>query len=283
MRIVTWNINGLRACLKRRFDGKLINLLQFLEADIICFQETKLARQEATEDLALADGWDSFFAFSQEELERLDSEGRVVMTDHGAFVLVNVYGPAISTEESAEERYAFKLRFYEGLLHRIQTLRASGRCVILLGDLNISLAPIDSCDPGPIDAFTSRTDRRLLTRLLTSNGGPFLDAYTCWSTASGARINNYGTRIDLILAAGPDGAAAGADFHDLFTAADDRMKPPLCKGHGEPCVIRQVKKGGVNQGKPPRLYHSPCWKISLSAMLAHWHCMRVCSAVFNWR
>lgn len=51
--------------------------------------------------------------FSQGELESLDSEGRVVITDHGAFVLVNVYGPAISTEESAEERYAFKLQFYK--------------------------------------------------------------------------------------------------------------------------------------------------------------------------
>ena len=50
--------------------------------------------------------------FSQGELENLDSEGRVILTDHGAFVLVNVYGPAISTEDSAEERYAFKLQFY---------------------------------------------------------------------------------------------------------------------------------------------------------------------------
>ncbi len=54
------------------------------------------------------------------------------------------------------------------------------------------------------------------------------EAYTCWSTASGARINNYGTRIDLILAAGPDSAAAGADFHDLFTAADVRMDAQVC-------------------------------------------------------
>ena len=46
-------------------------------------------------------------------METLDSEGRVIMTDHGAFVLVNVYGPAISTEDSAEERYAFKLQFYK--------------------------------------------------------------------------------------------------------------------------------------------------------------------------
>lgn len=65
----------------------------------------------------------------------------------------------------------------QGLLHRLQVLRAAGRCIILLGDLNISPAPIDSCDPGPIDAFVSRSDRRLLTRLLTANGGPFLDVF----------------------------------------------------------------------------------------------------------
>lgn len=55
----------------------------------------------------------SLCRFSQVELEKLDSEGRVILTDHGAFVLVNVYGPAISTEDSAEERYAFKLQFYK--------------------------------------------------------------------------------------------------------------------------------------------------------------------------
>lgn len=54
-----------------------------------------------------------FEAFPRAELESLDAEGRVVMTDHGGFVVVNVYGPAISTEESAAERYAFKLRFYQ--------------------------------------------------------------------------------------------------------------------------------------------------------------------------
>jgi AP endonuclease-2 len=57
MRIVTFNINGLRACLRRRFSGRLAELLGFLEADIICLQETKLARSEADRDLALAEGW----------------------------------------------------------------------------------------------------------------------------------------------------------------------------------------------------------------------------------
>ena len=51
--------------------------------------------------------------FSLAELEAFDSEGRCVVTDHGAFVLLNVYGPAITNADSADERFAFKLRFFE--------------------------------------------------------------------------------------------------------------------------------------------------------------------------
>ena len=65
----------------------------------------------------------------------------------------------------------------QALLLRIATLRAAGRAVILLGDLNISLAPIDSCDPGPLDEFVARPDRVMVTRLLSCNGGPFLDVF----------------------------------------------------------------------------------------------------------
>ncbi len=60
---------------------------------------------------------------------------------------------------------------------RIHALREAGRAVILLGDLNISLATIDSCDPGRPEEFDARADRRLLTQLLTVNGGPFLDTF----------------------------------------------------------------------------------------------------------
>lgn len=60
---------------------------------------------------------------------------------------------------------------------RVEALRAAGHSVILLGDLNISPAPIDSCDPGPPDEFAERADRRQLARLLTANGGPFLDVF----------------------------------------------------------------------------------------------------------
>ena len=54
-----------------------------------------------------------FCRHSREELEQIDSEGRCVVTDHGEFVLFNVYGAAISNEENAAERYAYKLDFYK--------------------------------------------------------------------------------------------------------------------------------------------------------------------------
>ncbi len=69
------------------------------------------------------------------------------------------------------------LYLMQALLARISSLREAGRAVILLGDLNISLATIDSCDPGSVEDFNSRQDRRMLTTLLTHNGGPFLDTF----------------------------------------------------------------------------------------------------------
>ena len=63
------------------------------------------------------------------------------------------------------------------MLVRISALREAGRAVILLGDLNISLATIDSCDPGNMEEFNARPDRRMVTTLLTHNGGPFLDTF----------------------------------------------------------------------------------------------------------
>lgn len=68
-------------------------------------------------------------------------------------------------------------RRMQALLMRIVALREVGRAVILLGDLNISLATIDSCDPGNAEDFNSRTDRRMLTTLLAHSGGPFLDTF----------------------------------------------------------------------------------------------------------
>lgn len=238
-----------------------------------------------------------------EELQELDGEGRCVVTDHGAFVLFNLYGPAItsSDDEAAAARFAFKLRFYAALQARWDALARAGRAVLVVGDLNICAAPLDSCEPkvrrrrlkaepglhglcwvwvwvwgmgdedgvsrcdacfrglsgpGPFTkrclpfvnsshnliphlhllpslrkfSLEGRKDRAWLRQLLGQPtpmpagtprpARPFVDAfrafhparpqaYTCWSTATAARVNNHGARIDLTLASGIAVAGAG--------------------------------------------------------------------------
>eukprot|EP00775_Hariotina_reticulata_P013000 gene13000-13129_t len=242
MRLVTWNINGLKAVVSKY--GSTHRLLDSLEADIVCFQETKLQRTELQRELALVEGWESFFSFCSLRtgysgvatfckksvvsvpvaVEQGITEGRVLITDHGLFLLVNLYGPALTSEEKLEERLAFKLNFYKVLEWRVRRWLAAGRAVLVVGDLNISPQPHDSCSPAPIAEFLARPDRAWLQGLLGPLGPGVVDvfrlfhphrqqAYTCWNTASGARALNWGTRIDHILAAGQrtvKGTAAAA-------------------------------------------------------------------------
>ncbi|XP_075484244.1 DNA-(apurinic or apyrimidinic site) endonuclease 2 isoform X2 [Primulina tabacum] len=148
--------------------------------------------------------------FSTIELLKVDGEGRCIVTDHGHFVLFNVYGPRAGCDDA--ERIQFKLSFFSILQRRLESLLRQGRRVFVVGDLNIAPAAIDRCDAGP--NFDKNEFRTWFRSLLVRHGGPFSDAfrekhpdrreaYTCWSTSSGAEEFNFGSRIDHILIAGP--------------------------------------------------------------------------------
>ncbi|XP_060188491.1 DNA-(apurinic or apyrimidinic site) endonuclease 2 isoform X1 [Lycium barbarum] len=274
MKIVTYNVNGLRPRIQQY--GSLKKLLDSLDADIICFQETKLSKHDLRADLVRAEGYESFFSctrtndrgrsggysgvatfcrvksaflsnevalpiyaeegftgllatskgyeprkeespsiaeglecFSRDELLKIDSEGRCLITDHGHFVLFNLYGPRAVQDDS--ERIQFKLTFYKLLERRWECLLLQGRRIIIVGDLNIAPAAIDRCDAEP--DFEKNGFRRWFRSLLVQNGGRLLDvfrakhpdrngAYTCWSQSTGAEEFNFGSRIDHILSAG---------------------------------------------------------------------------------
>ncbi|WIA12049.1 hypothetical protein OEZ85_012128 [Tetradesmus obliquus] len=319
MRVLTWNVNGIRSVVAKF--GNMKALLEALSADIVCLQETKA---QLDSELAVVQGWESFYAYSTcasgsgyagvatycrtatasvpvavehgltgtgttagarldssaaaaaagpspvsvmlcealgvelEQLAALDREGRALITDHGPFLLVNLYGPAITSEERVEERMAFKMLFYKVLELRLQQWLAAGRACLVVGDLNISPAPIDSCHP-PADFDAQRSDRLWLQQLLAPHGPGVVDAFrlhhpsrrnafTCWNTVTGARVNNYGTRIDHILAAGriPAGLSAAAtsaapkgppgvgrcSFFQWATAPKVKAKPAAQAGAG---------------------------------------------------
>ncbi|XP_021727564.1 DNA-(apurinic or apyrimidinic site) lyase 2-like isoform X1 [Chenopodium quinoa] len=147
--------------------------------------------------------------FRKDELLKIDSEGRCVITDHGHFVLFNVYGPRAAPED--EERIQFKANFFKIMQKRWELLQQEKRRIIVVGDLNIAPSAVDRCEPGP--DFEKNEFRRWFRSLLVKNGGSFLDlfrekhperadAYTCWPVHTGAEEFNFGSRIDHILASG---------------------------------------------------------------------------------
>ncbi|TTH08277.1 DNA-(apurinic or apyrimidinic site) lyase 2 [Bagarius yarrelli] len=178
--------------------------------------------------------------FSIEELQSLDNEGRAVITQHKfmptveaedfeTLTVINVYCPRADPEKP--ERKYFKLQFYKLLQIRAQAILGPKSHVIILGDINTSHRQIDHCDPDDVENFEDNPGRKWLDSLLSMPagnindddegdseksrncvpGGNFIDtfrhfhpsranAFTCWSTRTGARQTNYGTRIDYIFA-----------------------------------------------------------------------------------
>lgn len=168
---------------------------------------------------------------SAAELRDLDNEGRCVITDHGAFLLFNVYVP-----NAGESRNDFKIRFLELLSMRIRQCQAEGREVVVVGDINISATRLDHCKPQPfelddgsvipfeespsrrwwrsnvtdtVDATavvraklmgSSHEQQSRLVDVLRAEYAHQRQAYTCWDTLSNARAGNFGARIDYILA-----------------------------------------------------------------------------------
>lgn len=171
---------------------------------------------------------------TNEYLLKVDSEGRCVLTDHGHFVLFNLYGPRADDDD--KERLQFKLVFFKVLQKRWESLLSRGKRVIVVGDLNIAPAAIDRCDADP--GFEKNMFRKWLRSLFKESGGPFFDvfrskhperrgAYTHFSPHIGAEEFNYGSRIDHILIAGSclhaEHALAGHNFFDCHAEECDIM------------------------------------------------------------
>ena len=178
--LVTYNVNSLRTLCRRLQLPSLSALLTTLQADIVCCQETKASSfADLPTALLRVDGYDSFWAFDTtnkgrngvvtyarqgitcEAREGLGwdteaaeakaggvdwtaEEGRVITTDHTAFVLFNIYFPNAGR---GDDRLAYKMRFYTAVEERVRQLRARGREVVVVGDVNTAHRPIDIHDP----------------------------------------------------------------------------------------------------------------------------------------
>jgi exodeoxyribonuclease-3 len=223
MKLISWNVNGIRACLKSGF----AQTFAALDADVLCLQETKAEAQQVDTALFLTEGYNAYWNSAQKKgyagtavftrcqaldvsfgmgLDQHDKEGRVIHLEFPEFHMVNVYVPN-SRRELLRLDYRMQweddFRAYVGALDQKKP-------VLVCGDLNVAHQEIDIARPGQNRHSAGFTDqeRGKMTQLL---GSGFVDtfrwfypdrrdAYSWWSYMGGARGRNVGWRLDYWLA-----------------------------------------------------------------------------------
>ncbi|MDD4653613.1 MAG: exodeoxyribonuclease III [Methanothrix sp.] len=222
MRLLSWNVNGLRAILKKGF----LDWLKRDQPDVLCLQETKATADQLPIELKSLPGYFSYFSsgdrkgrdgvalFSKTEplrvdyslgIDGLDDEHRAIVADYGKFLLFNVYFP---NGKASRERLEYKLKFYDLFLDHIARLKAEGRRIVVCGDVNTAHKEIDLARPKSNEKISGflPEERAWMDRLVQ---GGFVDTFRClhaeagnyswWDLKSRARERNVGWRIDYFF------------------------------------------------------------------------------------
>lgn len=219
MKIISWNVNGLRAVLKKGF----LDFFNEEDADIFCVQETKMQQEQADFDFpgyyeywnqAEKKGYSGTLILTKKKplsvkygigKEEHDREGRVITLEFEKFYIVNCYTP---NSKRQLERLEYRQKWEDDFREYLITLNKE-KSLILCGDLNVAHNEIDLKNPkaNRHNAGFTDAERNKMTQLLNSN---FIDtfrylypnrkdAYTWWSYMGGARSKNIGWRIDYFI------------------------------------------------------------------------------------
>ena len=219
MKIVSWNVNGIRACINKGFN----DFFKEVNADIFCIQETKLQPEQAENiefdgytkyiNSAVKKGYSGTMIFTKQKpinvtydlgIEEFDKEGRIITLEYYKFFIVNCYTPNSKREL---ERLDYRMKWEDevrGYLKKLDEIKP----VIYCGDLNVAHEEIDIKNPKTNHFSAGFTDqeREKMTELLNSG---FIDTYrylypdkimySWWSYMRQAREKNIGWRIDYII------------------------------------------------------------------------------------
>jgi len=222
MKIISWNVNGIRACAKKG----LLDYIKSEDPDIICLQETKAMPTDLPEELQCPPGyhavWHSgerkgysgvvtftkikpILSLNKIDIPKYDTEGRIVMTEFNNFILFNVYFP---NGQQSDKRLQYKLDFYKDFFDICNDLIAQGKNVIICGDYNTAHKEIDLANPKQNEKHSGFLPiEREWIDLIINNG--YIDTfrefcsepdqYTWWTYRFGARKRNIGWRIDYFF------------------------------------------------------------------------------------
>ena len=235
MKLISWNVNGIRAAVKKGF----LDYLESEQPDILCIQESKAHKEQLTSEILQDHGYHTYWhsgikkgysgvaTFCKEEplyiqeglgIEKYDNEGRVLVTEHDNFLLYNIYFP---NGQKDEIRLQYKLDFYDDLLEILDDQVASGNNVIVAGDWNTAHKEIDLANPkanANYSGFMPVERAQLDTYIDHGYVDSFrlfhdeADRYSWWTYRFGARQRNIGWRIDYFF--------TNQEFADNISDAD---------------------------------------------------------------
>jgi len=219
MRILSWNVNGIRSVAKKGF-------IEFLESDnpdVLCIQETKAREEDIPNEIKAINRYYSYFSsperkgysgvgiYTKEKplvkelnfgINKFDSEGRALIFTYPEFILLNVYFP---NGKMSNERLNYKMDFYKMFLDYTKDLLDKGKKIIVCGDVNTAYKEIDIARPKENEKISGflPMERAWIDRFIEIG---FIDTfrhfnknpgnYSWWDYKSKARDRNVGWRID---------------------------------------------------------------------------------------
>ena len=216
MKLISWNVNGLRACVQKGF----LDIFKELNADMFCIQESKLQEGQISLELegyhqywnyAIKKGYSGTAIFTRREpmsvaygigIEEHDQEGRVITLDFAEFYLVTVYTP---NSQSELARLDYRMQWEDAFLSYLKGLEEK-KPIVFCGDLNVAHKEIDLKNPKTNQKNAGFTDEER-GKFSTMLGQGFIDTYryfypdqegiySWWSYRFQARKKNAGWRID---------------------------------------------------------------------------------------
>lgn len=241
MKLISWNVNGLRACVNKNF----LEVFEKMEADFFCIQETKLQKGQIELELpgylqywnyAEKKGYSGTAIFTRHQPESVsygmgipehDKEGRVITLEYPDYYLITVYTP---NSQNELKRLPYRMQWEDDFRAYVSAL-AEKKGVVVCGDLNVAHQEIDLKNPktNHKNAGFSDEERSKLTEFLASG---FIDSfryfypeeegvYSWWSYRFRAREKNAGWRIDYFLVSdGLRDRMQGAKIHTRIPGSD---------------------------------------------------------------
>jgi len=245
-KIVSWNINGIRAWHKKGASNWFFSN----KPDILCLQETKAEPEQLPEEILEPEGYYSYFNWSKKRkgysgvaiytkkepikvvsdlgIKALDQEGRLLTAYFDDWVVINGYFP---NGGGGEERLKYKLKYYRAFLKYVNKIREKGYKIIFCGDINTAHTTIDLARPKSNEKSTGflPIERKWIDGLISNNyidtwrfmKPDTVDRYSYWDMKTRSRDRNVGWRIDYFFIDNSlKNNLISAEIHDSILGSD---------------------------------------------------------------